>query len=130
MNIQQRLVKEIAVRFIMGGLAVVMCYVVSVYSPVKFIGGVFAAFPAVMGAAIMLSGIQDGSKEAAEVAKGAVSGMIGCTACVLAALYMIKYLNSWILGLFGAVIVWFFVSTACNIVFSHKKAVPSSGKSQ
>lgn len=130
MKAQQRIAKEIAVRFAMGGLAVVLCYIVSVYSPVKFIGGVFAAFPAVMAAAIILSGIQDGSKEAAEVARGAISGMIGCTACVIAALYLIKHFNSWPLGIAGAVTVWFGVSTVINFTFSCKKEMPSAGKSE
>lgn len=101
-------------RFALGGSAVVACYLVSVFSPVKFIGGVFAAFPAVMAAAVIMAGMRDGDREAAEVARGAVSGMIGCTACVLAALFLIRSFNSWSIGLTAAVGVWLIVAIASN----------------
>ncbi len=117
MKINSGFIKDFAVRFFLGGTAVVLCYVISVYSPVKFLGGVFAAFPAVMAAAITMAGIRDGSREAGEVAKGAVSGMIGCTACVFAALYLIRVFSSWPLGLAGSIGVWLMVSVASNLVF-------------
>lgn len=114
------IIKDFGIRFFLGGTAVVLCYLVSIYSPVKFFGGVFAAFPAVMAAAITMAGIRDGSAEAGEVAKGAVSGMIGCTACVLAALYLIRATASWPLGLAGAVGVWLVVSVGSNMIVSGK----------
>lgn len=114
------LIKEMVVRFLLGGTAVVLCYVISVYSPVKFIGGVFAAFPAVMGAAIVMTGCREGSQSAAAVARGAVSGMIGCTVSVLSALYLIRALGSWPLGLVGAVMVWLVTSIAANLLIPVK----------
>lgn len=112
--------KEIIVRFCLGGAAVVMCYMVSVYSPVKFIGGVFAAFPAVMVAAVSMAGLRESSKEAGDVARGAVSGMVGCTACVLCALYLIRAWDSWVLGLSGAVMVWLAAALLSNMFISGK----------
>lgn len=108
--------REIIFRFSLGGAAVVICYVISVYSPAKFVGGIFAAFPAVMTASIMMAGLRDGNTEAAEVAKGAVAGMVGCTACVISALYLIRVFNSWTLGLVGAVLVWLIVSVLSNVL--------------
>lgn len=116
MKVNSAFLKDFSVRFFLGGTAVVLCYIISIYSPVKFLGGVFAAFPAVMGAAITMAGIRNGSREAGEVAKGAVSGMIGCTACVLSALYLIRVFSSWTLGLAGAVGVWLVVSVASNLL--------------
>lgn len=110
------IIKDISVRFFLGGTVIVLCYIISVYSPVKYLGGVFAAFPAVMAAAITMAGFREGSNEAGEVAKGAVSGMIGCTACVFSALYLIRMLASWPLGLTGAVGVWLLVSVASNMI--------------
>lgn len=110
--------REIIIRFIIGGTVVVLCYLISVFSPVKYIGGIFAAFPAVMAAAVSMAGLRDGSKKAAEVATGAVSGMIGSTACVLAAIYLMGVLKSWPLGLAGALVVWAAVSLALSTVFS------------
>ncbi len=95
-----------------------MCYVISVYSPIKFIGGVFAAFPAVMVAAVSMAGLRDGDAEAADVARGAVSGMIGCTVCVIFALYLIRVLNSWPLGLAGAVLAWLPAALLSNVFIS------------
>ncbi len=105
---------EIVLRFLMGGLAVVVCWLVSAYAPVKFISGVFAAFPVVMVAAVSMAGVRDGNRVAAAVARGAVAGMVGCAACVLAALYFIRALNSWPLGLGISLIVWLAVSLLSN----------------
>jgi len=112
--------RELLLRFCFGGTAVAACYIISVYSPVKFLGGVFAAFPAVMAAAVMMAGLRDGKKEAADVARGAVSGMIGCTGCVIAALYFIRVLNSWPLGLAISILVWLVVALASNKFLSAK----------
>lgn len=108
--------KELCLRFLLGGAAVAACYIISVYSPVKLLGGVFAAFPAVMASAVSLAGINEGNRTAAEVARGAVAGMIGCTACVLAALYFVRTLRSWPLGLMAAVAVWFGAALLINMV--------------
>lgn len=108
--------KELSLRFLLGGTAVAACYIISVYSPVKLLGGVFAAFPAVMASAVSMAGVNEGDCTAAEVARGAVAGMIGCTACVLASLYFVRSFNSWPLGLMAAVVVWFGTALLMNMV--------------
>lgn len=113
------LVKEVSVRFVLGGTAVVLCYIVSIYS-VKFIGGIFAAFPAVMAASVSMAGIRDGDEEAADVARGAISGMVGCAACVMAALYLIRLFSSWPLGLACSVGIWFTVAVIVNRAWGQK----------
>ncbi|WP_418790795.1 DUF3147 family protein [Phosphitispora sp. TUW77] len=112
---------EIGLRFFMGGLAVITCWIVSLYVPVKFISGVFAAFPVVMVAAVSMAGVRDGNGVAAAVARGAVAGMIGCAACVLSALYFISILNSWPLGLGISLIVWLAVATLTNLIGCSRK---------
>jgi hypothetical protein len=112
---------ELGMRFLMGGLAVVVCWIVSAYAPVKFISGVFAAFPVVMVAAVSMAGMRDGNRVAAAVARGAVAGMIGCAACVLSALFFIRTLNSWPLGLGISLIVWLAVSLLSNTVASGRR---------
>jgi len=115
--------KEFGLRFLLGGTAVAACYIISVYSPFKLLGGVFAAFPAVMAAAVSIAGVREGDRTAAEVARGAVSGMVGCTACVLAALYLVRNLQSWPLGLAAAVVVWLMTALMMNMIWQagHKK---------
>ncbi len=110
-------VRECCLRFVLGGAAVAACYIVALYSPVKLLGGVFAAFPAVMAAAVSMAGIREGDKAAAEVARGAVAGMVGCTACVLAALYFVSLFRSWALGLAAAVAVWFVTAWLLNVIW-------------
>lgn len=109
--------KECWLRFFLGGLAVAACYIISVYSPVRLLGGVFAAFPAVMASAVSMAGVREGDRAAAEVARGAVAGMVGCAACVLAALHFITALSSWPLGLAVAVAVWFITALLINTVW-------------
>jgi uncharacterized membrane protein (GlpM family) len=42
--------------------------------------------------------------------------MVGCAACVLAALFFITALGSWPLGLAAAVAVWFITALMINTV--------------
>lgn len=107
---------DLSLRFIMGGGAVVACYLLSVVLPWKAFAGIFAAFPAVMIAAVSMAGLRGGSKAAAEVASGAVCGMWGCATCVVAALFLMDYLHSWQIGLFLSLLVWF-ISAACYFKF-------------
>lgn len=104
--------KDLLYRFLFGGLAVVASYVTSVLLPWKVIGGIFAAFPAVMIVAVMMVGIKKGSEEAAKTANGSVYGMIGCFICVLAVLFMLKMTGQWLLSLIIGLIVWF-----CSSIF-------------
>jgi len=102
--------KDLLYRFLFGGLAVVLSYVASVLLPWKIIGGIFAAFPAVMIVAVMMVGIKKGSKEAAKTANGSVYGMIGCFICVIAVLLMLKWTDLWLVSLLIGLVVWFFSS--------------------
>lgn len=102
--------KDLLYRFLFGGLAVVLSYVTSVFLPWKIIGGIFAAFPAVMIVAVMMVGIKKGSKEAAKTANGSVYGMIGCFICVIAVLLMLKWTDLWLVSLIIGLVVWFFSS--------------------
>lgn len=101
--------KDLLYRFLFGGLAVVLSYVASVLLPWKIIGGIFAAFPAVMIVAVMMVGIKKGSKEAAKTANGSVYGMIGCFICVIAVLLMLKWTDLWLVSLLIGLVVWFLV---------------------
>lgn len=102
--------KDLLYRFLFGGLAVVLSYVTSVFLPWKIIGGIFAAFPAVMIVAVMMVGIKKGSKEAAKTANGSVYGMIGCFICVIVVLLMLKWTDLWLVSLIIGLVVWFFSS--------------------
>lgn len=102
--------KDLLYRFLFGGSAVVLSYVASVLLPWKIIGGIFAAFPAVMIVAVMMVGIKKGSKEAAKTANGSVYGMIGCFICVIAVLLMLKWTDLWLVSLLIGLVVWFFSS--------------------
>lgn len=61
--------RDLFYRFLFGGIAVVLSYVTSIVLPWEMIGGIFAAFPAVMIVAVMMVGIKKGSKEAAKPRK-------------------------------------------------------------
>jgi uncharacterized membrane protein (GlpM family) len=102
--------KDLLYRFLFGGSAVVLSYIASVLLPWKIIGGIFAAFPAVMIVAVMMVGIKKGSKEAAKTANGSVYGMIGCFICVIAVLLMLKWTDLWLVSLLIGLVVWFFSS--------------------
>lgn len=104
--------KDIGLRFAFGGGAVVVCYLLSatIFSPT--FAGIFAAFPAVMSAAVIITGIRNGDKDAAQVAQGAVAGMVGGAACVSAALAWIRHGGSWAAALGFGLMVWF----ACSLV--------------
>ncbi|MFB9324878.1 DUF3147 family protein [Paenibacillus aurantiacus] len=103
---------ELLLRFILGGLAVVLSYVASVLLPWKALGGIFAAFPAVMIVAVLMMGISQGSDKAAAVARGSVYGMTGCAACVLTVLYALRTTGLWWFSLLLGVTVWFLSAMA------------------
>ncbi|MFC4102244.1 DUF3147 family protein [Paenibacillus xanthanilyticus] len=99
--------KELLLRFALGGLAVVLSYVASVLLPWKALGGIFAAFPAVMIVAVMMVGISQGSDKAAAIARGSVYGMTGCAACVIAVLVALRATGLWWFSLLLGLLVWF-----------------------
>jgi hypothetical protein len=47
--------KDLALRFVFGGTAVAACYIMLQIIPSKSFAGVFAAFPAVMAAAVIMA---------------------------------------------------------------------------
>ncbi|MEN6461341.1 MAG: DUF3147 family protein [Syntrophomonas sp.] len=102
--------KDLTLRFFLGGGAVAACYILLQLIPWKSFAGIFAAFPAVMVAAIIMAGIFEGSRPAADVALGATAGMLGCTVCVLTATLCMVYLNNWAMSLAIATIAWFISS--------------------
>ncbi|MEA1961598.1 MAG: DUF3147 family protein [Bacillota bacterium] len=109
-----RQIKDLALRFILGGASVAACYILVQVIPWKSFAGIFAAFPAVMVAAVIMAGVFQGSKDAGEVALGAVAGMMGCTVCVITSYLIMAYTGKWGLALVIALIAWF-VSSALFI---------------
>lgn len=104
------IIKDLTLRFLLGGGSVAACYILLQVIPWKSFAGIFAAFPAVMVAAVIMAGVFEGSRQAADVALGATAGMAGCTVCVLTAILCMIYLNNWAISLIIATIAWFFSS--------------------
>jgi hypothetical protein len=100
-------VEELALRFLAGGSAVALSYVISVLVPWKELGGVFAAFPAVMTVAVLMTGKSNGSRQAAQIAEGAVYGMLGCTICVYAVYTMMRIFHTWWPSIGVGLICWY-----------------------
>ncbi|AEH49356.1 MULTISPECIES: DUF3147 family protein [Bacillales] len=99
--------RDLFFRFLFGGSAVVLSYVTAKLLPWKVIGGIFAAFPAVMVVAVMMVGMTKGSKEAAKIAQGSVYGMIGCFICVLTVLFSLQLTRNWWGSFIFGLISWF-----------------------
>ncbi|MGZ4160218.1 MAG: DUF3147 family protein, partial [Neobacillus sp.] len=53
--------KDLLIRFLLGGTAVSLSYLITVISPWKILAGIFAAFPAVMLTAVIMVGIAAGT---------------------------------------------------------------------
>lgn len=119
-------ITDIVMRFVCGGGAVALTYIISLFVPWKSFAGIFAAFPAVMSSAIILTGIRYGDKSAADVAYGAIAGMLGCTFCVIGALFALYYFNNWIVCLVISTIIWFISAAICFSVICkiHQKVCP------
>lgn len=103
--------KDLMLRFMIGGAAVALSYIVSALVPWRLLAGVFATFPAVMIAAVSVVGMSSGSKKASEIAKGSVYGMLGCSACVLTVHEMLTATGIWWASVAAGLIAWF-VSSA------------------
>ncbi|HET8686377.1 MAG TPA: DUF3147 family protein [Methanosarcina sp.] len=106
--------KDLALRFFFGGTAVAACYIMLQIIPSKSFAGVFAAFPAVMAAAVIMAGHFETSEQASDIALGASAGMIGCTICVFTAAFCMEHLDRWGLSIIIALLVWFFSSYFAN----------------
>ncbi|QNK58688.1 DUF3147 family protein [Paenibacillus sp. PAMC21692] len=100
-------IKDFLLRFLIGGIAVALSYIASALLPWETLGGIFAAFPAVMVVAVLMVGISQGSGKASEIAKGSVFGMTGCAICVVTVLYALQLTGSWWLSLLLGLISWF-----------------------
>lgn len=84
------------IKFLVGGLAVLISYIVSVVLPWKEFGGIFATFPAVFLVSMCISGMQYGNKVAMHVSRGAVFGMTGVLFSILATWAMLNVTHMWI----------------------------------
>jgi hypothetical protein len=98
---------ELALRFLCGGTAVALSYVISVLLPWKELGGIFAAFPAVMTVAVMMTGRKYGSRKAAQIAEGAVYGMLGCAVCVFSVFTMMRLFHTWWPSIGVGLLCWY-----------------------
>ncbi|WP_075980225.1 DUF3147 family protein [Bacillus massilinigeriensis] len=98
--------QDLLIRFLLGGTAVMLSYIVTVISPWKLLAGIFAAFPAVMLTAVLMVGIASGSKKAAKIANGSVYGMIGGVVCVATVLLVLKVTNNWIFSIVLGLFLW------------------------
>ncbi|MBS4220203.1 DUF3147 family protein [Bacillus sp. FJAT-49711] len=99
-------IKDLLIRFILGGTAVMFSYIVTIISPWKILSGIFAAFPAVMITAILMVGIASGSMNAAKIAKGSVFGMIGGVICVTTVWLGLIISNNWLFSVMLGLFCW------------------------
>jgi len=106
--------KDLLIRFLLGGAAVMLSYLVTVISPWKILAGMFAAFPAVMITAVLMMGIASGSKNAAKVANGSVYGMIGGVVCVATVWTTLTISNNWLFSIFLGLVLWLVSSIAVS----------------
>lgn len=98
--------KDLLIRFILGGAAVMISYLITVISPWKILAGIFAAFPAVMITAVLMVGIASGSKNAAKIANGSVFGMIGGVVCVATVWTVLQVSGNWTLSIVLGLVFW------------------------
>lgn len=98
--------KDLLIRFILGGTAVMVSYLITVISPWKILAGIFAAFPAVMITAVLMVGIASGSKNAAKIANGSVFGMIGGVVCVATVWTVLQVSGNWTLSIVLGLLFW------------------------
>ncbi|WHX98595.1 DUF3147 family protein [Neobacillus sp. DY30] len=98
--------KDLMIRFMLGGAAVMVSYLITVISPWKILAGIFAAFPAVMITAVLMVGIASGSKNAAKIANGSVFGMIGGVVCVATVWTVLQVSGNWTLSIVLGLLFW------------------------
>jgi hypothetical protein len=115
---------ELALRFLFGGIAVALSYVISVLSPWKELGGIFAAFPAVMTVAVMMTGRNDGSQKAAQIAEGAVYGMLGCAVCVFSVFTMMRLFHTWWPSIGVGLLCWYCSAILVFKLVEHSRKSP------
>ena len=94
------------IRFLVGGSILVLVYVLSAILPWKIMAGMFAAFPGVMAAAVILSGWRQGDTVAADTARGSVYGMVGGLVCVIITVLVLSLGGHWLLALAAGLMAW------------------------
>src|SRR4051794_30319124 len=109
-------IKDLFIRFLLGGTAVSLSYLITVISPWKILAGIFAAFPAVMLTAVIMVGIAAGTTKATNIAKGSVYGMIGGIVCVTTVLLVLEATNNWIFSIIIGLLSWLGSSLAISIL--------------
>lgn len=97
---------DLLLRFLLGGLAVMLSYLVSIIFPWQVLAGIFATFPAVMITAILMVGLISGSKSAAKTANGSIYGMVGGAICVITVWLCLSYTDHWLLSVMLGLFVW------------------------
>lgn len=105
---------DLVLRFLLGGTAVMVSYLVTVLSPWKILAGIFAAFPAVMLTAVLMMGLASGSMKAAKIAKGSVFGMMGGVVCVITVFLSLQLTHQWIFSIVLGLILWLISSIAIS----------------
>ncbi len=116
--------QDLLIRFLLGGTAVMLSYLVTVLSPWKILAGIFAAFPAVMITAVLMVGISSGSKKAANIAQGSVFGMMGGLVCVITVLLVLQMSQDWVLSIVLGLFLWLGSSVA---IASFRERMKSRG---
>ena len=106
--------QDLFIRFLLGGTAVSISYLITIISPWKILAGIFAAFPAVMLTAVIMVGIAAGTKKATNIAKGSVYGMIGGIVCVTTVLFVLEATNNWLLSIVTGLLSWLGSSLAIS----------------
>ena len=104
------------IRFLVGGSILVLVYVLSAILPWKIMAGMFAAFPGVMAAAVILSGWRQGDAVAAETARGSVYGMVGGLVCVIITVLVLSLDGHWLLALAVGLASWLSASILLHAI--------------
>ena len=99
--------KLAVIKFLVGGTAVLLSYIVSVVLPWKEFGGIFATLPAVFLVSLFITGMQFGDEVAMHVSRGAIFGMTGVLCSIIATWAMLNYTHQWLLSVIIGFIVWF-----------------------
>lgn len=125
--------KLVLIKFLVGGLAVLVSYIVSMVLPWKEFGGIFATFPAVFLVSMFITGMQFGDKMVMHVSRGAVFGMIGVLFSILATWGLLQSTQMWLVSIIGGFIVWF---VSAVVIFeivefiTHKRRVKHGWKTE
>ncbi|MEH7438361.1 DUF3147 family protein [Neobacillus drentensis] len=118
--------QDLYIRFLLGGTAVSLSYLITIISPWKMLAGIFAAFPAVMLTAVIMVGIASGTKKATNIARGSVYGMMGGIICVITVLLTLQSTSNWLLSISIGLLSWLTSSIAISTLrerLAIKKAV-------